>query len=109
MSDIDWNAEFESLAADRLEAENATAIMMRRAQSIEREHRQRGRDLAERERLRQAAVRLCRKAGVKGLGNDDFNDRTKNQLLIVIREAEVVISESSRQSDKGSKVSRRSR
>lgn len=92
MIDIDWNAEFEQIAARRLEADKAIAVMMQRRESIEREHRERGRKLSEHERLRQAAVRLCRKAGVKGVRNYAFNDRTKNQLLIVIREAEAVIS-----------------
>lgn len=96
MIDIDWNAEFEQIAADRLEAEKATAVTMQRRNSIERAHQERGRKLSEHERLRQAAVRLCRKAGVKGVRNDEFNDRTKNQLLIVIREAEAVISRSGR-------------
>ncbi len=91
-SDDDWNAMFADLAADRLEAEKATATMMQRRNSIEREHRQRGRKLSEVERLRQMAVRLCRKAGVKGVGNNAFSDRTKNQLVNIIREAEAVIS-----------------
>lgn len=92
MDEIDWEAEFAQLAADRPETENATALMMQRSRSIEREHQQRGRDLAEKERLRQAAVRLCRKAGVKGVSRDAFSDRTKNQLLNLIREAQAVIS-----------------
>lgn len=106
MIDIDWNAEFEQIDTDRLEAEKATAVMMQRKNSIEREHHERGRKLSEHERLRQAAVRLCRKAGVRSVKNDAFNDRTKNQLLIVIREAEAVISGSSRQTDNGDEVSR---
>lgn len=93
MIDIDWNAEFEQIAADRLEAEKATAEMLQRHNSIEREHHERGRQLSEHERLRQFAVRLCRKAGVKGVGNEAFAERTKNQLLNLIREAQAVISE----------------
>ncbi|MFP1602480.1 hypothetical protein ACLD0U_07325 [Microbacterium sp. 2216-1] len=96
MAEIDWTAEFAALAADRLEAEKASAAMWQRRRSIEREHQQRGRDLAEHERRRQAAVRFCRKAGVKGVGKDAFRDRTKNQLLILIREAEAVVSGSQR-------------
>lgn len=94
--EIDWNREFEALAAERLEAEKATATMMRRSRSIEREHQQRGRDIAERERLRQFAIRLCRKAGAKTVNQGSFHDRSKNQLLILIREAEAVISGSER-------------
>ncbi|WP_350352496.1 hypothetical protein ABS642_05145 [Microbacterium sp. A8/3-1] len=96
MADIDWNAEFAELAADRLEAEKATALTMQRRNSIEREHHERGRKLSEHERLRQAAIRLCRKAGVKGMGQDSFTEHTKNQLLNVIREAEAVISRTER-------------
>lgn len=91
-TDDDWTAEFAALAADRLEAEKATAVMMQRRNTIEREHAQRGRDIAELERLRQMAVRLCRKAGVKGVNQSSMQDRTRNQLLMVIREAEAVIS-----------------
>lgn len=96
MAEIDWNAEFAALAADRLEAEKATAVTMQRRNSIEREHAQRGRDIAERERLRQAAVRLCRKAGVKSVNQSSFQNHTKNQLVNIIREAEAVISGSQR-------------
>lgn len=91
MDEIDWNTEFAQLAADRLEADKATAVMMQRSRSIEREHQQRGRDLAEKERLRRLAVRLCRSAGAK-VRSDAFNDRTKNQLVNLIREAQAVIS-----------------
>lgn len=94
MAEIDWTAEFAELAAVRLEAEKATAATMQRTNSIEREHRERGRKLSEHERLRQAAVRLCRKAGVKGVNAGSFRGRTKNQLISLIREAEAVISES---------------
>lgn len=97
MADIDWTAEFAALAADRLEAEAASAReRAQRGASIEREFQERGRKLSEHERLRQMAIRLCRKAGVKGVGMDAFTDRTKNQLLNIIREAEAVTSRSSR-------------
>lgn len=93
MDDIDWNAMFVELAAYRLEADKATAEMMKRRNSIEREHHERGRKLSEHERLRQAAIRLCRKAGAKGVTNNAFIDRTKNQLLNLIREAQAVMAE----------------
>lgn len=96
MDEIDWNTEFAALAAHRLEAEKATAVTMQRQNTIEREHAQRDRDIAEHERLRQMAVRLCRKAGVKSVNQSSFEDRTRNQLLNVIREAEAVISRSQR-------------
>jgi hypothetical protein len=92
MRDIDWNAEFEQLAVHRLEADAARAATMKRKNSIEREHKARGDAISERERLRQFAIRLCRKAGVKGVGKDAFTERTKNQLITIIREAEAAIS-----------------
>lgn len=92
----EWNAAFEELAAYRSEDQQATAEMMKRRNSIEREHRERGSKLSELERLRQMAIRLCRKAGVKSVTQGSFNDRTKNQLLSIIREAEAVISETER-------------
>jgi hypothetical protein len=91
-SDDEWNAAFEELAVHRLEAEKATAVMMQRKNTIEREHRERGRKIGEHERLRQAAIRLCRDAGVNGVNQASFSDRTKNQLLMVIHEAQAVIS-----------------
>lgn len=98
MTEIDWKAEFAMLAVYRLEDQKATAAMMQRRNSTEpeREHRQRGRKLSELERLRQMAVRLCRKAGVKGVNQSSFRDRTRNQLIILIREAEAVVSGSQR-------------
>jgi hypothetical protein len=97
MAEIDWNAEFEALAADRLEAETASARELAlRGASIEREFQERGRKLSEHERLRQMAVRLCRQAGIKAVGRDAFQDRTKNQLLSIVREAEAVISRNAR-------------
>ncbi|WP_426181843.1 hypothetical protein [Microbacterium sp. TWP3-1-2b2] len=96
MEDIDWNAEFAELAVYALEAEKATAEMMQRKNSIEREHRERGRKLSEHERLRQLAVRLCRRAGAKGVNQSSFSDRTKNQLHNIIREAQAVVSRNAR-------------
>lgn len=86
-SDDDWNAAFADLAAQKAEADKATVALMARRLTVEREHRARGHAIEERERLRQQALRLARRAGVRGLARDAFSDRTTNQLRAIIAEA----------------------
>ncbi|MFJ4161162.1 hypothetical protein [Microbacterium testaceum] len=90
-TDDDWNAMFDDLAAQRAEDDKATATLMARRLTIEREHRARGHAIDERERLRQQALRLARRAGVRGLARDAFSDHTTNQLRAIIAEARGVL------------------
>ncbi|MDR6691318.1 GNAT superfamily N-acetyltransferase [Microbacterium sp. 1154] len=87
----DWNAMFADLAAQKAEADKATAALMARRLTVEREHRARGHAIDERERLRQQALRLARRAGVRGLARDAFSDHTTNQLRNIINEARGVL------------------
>ena len=90
-TDDDWNAMFANLAAQKAEDDKATAALMARRLTVEREHRARGHAIEERERLRQTALRLARRAGARGLARDAFSDRTTNQLRVIIAEARGVL------------------
>ncbi|REC97278.1 hypothetical protein DEU35_3043 [Microbacterium sp. AG157] len=90
-TDDDWNTAFADLAAQKAEADKANAALMARRLTIEREHRARGHAIDERERLRQQALRLARRAGVRGLARDAFSDHTTNQLRNIINEARAAL------------------
>lgn len=87
----EWNAMFANLAAQKAEDDKATAAIMARRLSVEREHKARGQAIDERERLRQQALRLARRAGVRGLARDAFSDHTPNQLRNIINEARAAL------------------
>jgi len=62
-----------------------------RMNTIAREHFKEAKHSADLEKLRQQAARLARKAGVKKVRASDFEGRTANQLINVIREAQNVL------------------
>lgn len=81
-----FEAEMARLA-DTAERQQADADrLMARSRSISREFKAERSQLSELIQLRYQAVRLARRAGVRGVSLKTFEGRTRNQLLNAIHE-----------------------